>query len=691
MASRRTERKLGREFRKIEPKLRMIAKAYDNVNAIRSDFASAVRIKPAKAKALAPEDDRPRLCDDVPPKKLKTPKFKETSDSIEVNVFLSRFSSLDKHDAGAKKAGVTCEIEDGSMATATVPLSELASIAELQSIAHIELGEPLKSPDLVLTSQDPQAPTAKTRKLAGRDSGGKNVLIGIIDVQGFDFSHPDFLDKDGNTRWVSIWDQGGDLRPAPAERGFEYGAEITQDNMDAAMAGSKGAGVPAWALEPQSQTAVGSHGTHVASIAAGNCGVCRNAYIAGVLVELPTEIASDRRKSFYDSTRVAHAVDYLLNLAESIKDEQGLAELPVSINISLGTNGGAHDASNGVSRWIDHRLATPGRSVCVAAGNSGQEKPETPDDLGFISGRIHTSGRIESRGLNSDIEWIVVGNGIADVSENELEVWYGASDRFAVSVTPPGLDTIGPVNPREYIQNEKLADGSFLSIYNELYHPANGSNYIGVYLSPFLKENPVVGVRPGLWKIRLHGIEVRDGRYHGWIERDDPRPRGIVGSQEYWNFPSFFAEGSNVDNTSVSSLACGHRIISVANLDLARERINISSSQGPTRDERFKPDVAATGTDIVAANGFAGDDDSRWIGMTGTSMASPYVAGVIGLMLDVAPKLTAAQILGIIQRTSQPLPGQNYQWKNDVGFGVVNALACVEEAKAASTRVKLNL
>ena len=34
-----------------------------------------------------------------------------------------------------------------------------------------------------------------------------------------------------------------------------------------------------------------SHGTHVASIAAGNRGVCRNAAIAGVLIDLPDEIA----------------------------------------------------------------------------------------------------------------------------------------------------------------------------------------------------------------------------------------------------------------------------------------------------------------------------------------------------------------------------------------------------------------
>ena len=132
------------------------------------------------------------------------------------------------------------------------------------------------------------------------------------------------------------------------------------------------------------------------------------------------------------------------------------------------------------------------------------------------------------------------------------------------------------------------------------------------------------------------------------------------------------------------------RILSVANYDPATDKINISSSQGPTRDERHKPDVAAPGTDIVAANGFAGDDDGDWLSMTGTSMASPYIAGVVGLMLEAAPKLTAAQVRGIVQRTSQPLPGRNYEWSDDSGYGVIDPKACVAEARALSHRTKLN-
>ena len=136
-----------------------------------------------------------------------------------------------------------------------------------------------------------------------------------------------------------------------------------------------------------------------------------------------------------------------------------------------------------------------------------------------------------------------------------------------------------------------------------------------------------------------------------------------------------------MENSSVSSLACGQRIIGVANLDAERGVINITSSQGPTRDNREKPEICAPGTDIVAANGFSGEED--WVSMTGTSMAAPYVTGVVGLMLSVEPRLTAAQITGILRRTAAPLPGHDFNWRDDAGFGSIDANTCLREAARA--------
>jgi subtilisin family serine protease len=673
---------------KLDPKLRMLAGGSTEVNCFRAEHAAAVRVDEEVAERLPPR--RGQFSAPAPPTPVAAeaaePEPEEPAPRAQVSVFLGLTSDM----AGRRPddlPGVTSQRAD--LLTAEMAVDEAIELRDRSRIASVELGQPLALPTAQAGAQVPDAPDDSLRRIEGaeRHRFGEGVLVGLIDVGGFDFAHEDFLNEDGTTRFVAIWDQGGDTHPPPQLPGgtFEYGSELRAEHLNRAIAEAEAHGLPAVELEPQSQMSEGSHATHVASIAAGNHGVCRKAWIAGVLIDIP-EQELGRRQSFYDSTRIAHAVDYLIALAERLRVEHDLPSVPVSINISLGTNGHAHDDSAAVNRWIDLALTRPGRCVCVAAGNAGQERAEHPEDLGWLTGRVHTSGRIPATELAVEIEWNVIGNGIADLSENELELWYAPQDRFEVQVKPPGLPWTEPVAPGKYIENRELPDSTFLSIYNELYHPVNGANYIAIFLSPRLRGE-IAGVRAGQWVVRLRGLHVRDGRFHGWIERDDPRRLGRIGPREAWVFPSWFSERSTVDDTTISTLACGARIVAVANLDETRRRVNITSSQGPTRDAREKPDIAAPGTGILAANGFS--DEAAWVRKTGTSMASPYVAGVAGLMMAVNPQLTAAQIIGILKRAAQPLPGSGFDWRNDAGWGQIDPGRCLAEAAEMLERTDL--
>ena len=705
----------GDGARRLHPRLRVIRNGDRFVNAVRSDATSTVAcalpasfggagVPPTPVFAASSPEDLLTLRDGARAPKKKLPKRgriedQPRADEAYVNVLIelypersgvpageqaSAMTSLDERleaalpDADRERIGGAV-LHRRNFIAATVPVSLLHTLEGDPAVAYVHPSDPLKH------DAPPTAAAAGAASKAIGDAAtygrGAGVLIGIVDVGGFDFAHPDFLDAEGKTRFVAIWDQGGGHRVPPAARGFDYGAELTKPQMDAAIAAAKKNGVPpATLLERQSQTSPGSHGTHVASIAAGNSGVCPAAHIAGVLIDvpLPEDPVERRRTTFSDTSRIVHAVEYLLRLANEM-------QVPLVVNISLGTNGGAHDGSNGVSRWLDACLAAPGRAICIASGNAGQEKAEADGDLGWIMGRIHAQGRVPARGLEVELEWTVVGDGIEDRSENELEIWYGSGDRFAVAVKPPGATGWITVAPRQFVENHRLGTGTTLSIYNELYHPTNGANYIAVYLSPNLDPADFRGIEAGVWKVRLIGEEVRDGRFDAWIERDDPAELEPAGARRLFRFPSFFTEASNTDSHSISSLACGHRVIAVSNLDDARQRIHATSSQGPTRDGRFKPEIAAPGTNVAAANGFA-DPDEPWIAMTGTSMASPYVAGVVGLMLGANPGLSAAQCAGILLRTARPLPGASYEWGNAVGFGRINPTAAVEEAKRANDR-----
>jgi len=65
------------------------------------------------------------------------------------------------------------------------------------------------------------------------------------------------------------------------------------------------------------------------------------------------------------------------------------------------------------------------------------------------------------------------------------------------------------------------------------------------------------------------------------------------------------------------------------------------SSRGLTADSRIKPDIASPGIFIQAA---AAGTTNGYKTLSGTSMSSPFTAGVAALMLDANPSLTPAQI-----------------------------------------------
>ena len=706
--------------RRLDPRLRVIRNGDANVNQIRSEISTTVASQgelARKAPVQEPEQAlEPNLTQDMTATEPaapgmfdksnlgKRPKLKSqpAAHNSYVNVFIElapertfghsnetaaaekTISAIKKNSqkaSGNKNRIKTAYLRRRNLVLATIPVDQIKNLEMSPGIAFVHRSEPLKL-DIPKPTAANKGPPAKNVGSKSVHKNGEGIIIGIIDVGGFDFSHQDFTDPSGNTRFLAIWDQGGDFRSPPISHGFDYGAEFLRTHLNAAIKDSKAAKLPPTELERQSQREPGSHATHVTSIAAGNKGVCPKADIVAVLIDIPTigDERAERQFTFSDSSRIIHAVEYLLAIAK--KENK-----PISINISLGTNGGAHDGSSGTSRWLDALLATPGRAISLAAGNAGQEKSETPEDMGWIMGRIHTSGQIRQKGLETDLEWTVVGNGIGDISENELEIWFGCQDRFSVSVQPPGSAEWITVGPREYVENHRLSSGTTLSIYNELYHPTNGSNYISIYLSPNLSRDNLRPVQAGVWRVRIRGDEIRDGRFHAWIERDDPYEIGRIEETRLFRFPSFFSQKSNVDSHSISSLACGHRVIAVANADLANLKINISSSQGPTRDDRMKPEIAAPGTEIVAANGFD-TAANAWVTMTGTSMASPYVAGVVGLMLAAKPSLTSAQCAAILQRTSRPLPGTTYDWKNDSGFGMIDPEQAVLEASTFNKRIE---
>jgi serine protease AprX len=98
---------------------------------------------------------------------------------------------------------------------------------------------------------------------------------------------------------------------------------------------------------------------------------------------------------------------------------------------------------------------------------------------------------------------------------------------------------------------------------------------------------------------------------------------------------------------TVGPPGCARYVITVGASD-DNDRIARFSSRGPTSDGRVKPDIVFPGVSITAAQASGTQlgpvAEEGYITIDGTSMATPHASGVVALMLQANPELTAAQV-----------------------------------------------
>ncbi len=125
-------------------------------------------------------------------------------------------------------------------------------------------------------------------------------------------------------------------------------------------------------------------------------------------------------------------------------------------------------------------------------------------------------------------------------------------------------------------------------------------------------------------------------------------------------------------------------IVTVGSITNTGQRSIFNSSRGSGYG--VKLDLVAPGSNIISTipNNTTGPN-------SGTSMASPHVAGVCALVLSANPCLTGQQVRDIIEQTSQKVGGYSYTttagrpngtWYNQMGYGLVDAFAAVQMAQS---------
>src|SRR5690554_2055621 len=121
------------------------------------------------------------------------------------------------------------------------------------------------------------------------------------------------------------------------------------------------------------------------------------------------------------------------------------------------------------------------------------------------------------------------------------------------------------------------------------------------------------------------------------------------------------AAAGNDGNSSPLYPAAYNNVISVANSTQNDRKAN-SSQYGNTID------IAAPGTNILSTV-----PTSTYGNASGTSMASPLVAGMLGLMKSYVPTATNQQLIDCLLNTADPMPNDTYFNNGWLGSGRLNA------------------
>lgn len=443
---------------------------------------------------------------------------------------------------------------------------------------------------------------------------GMGVIIGFVDT-GIDTTHPDFKFPNGTTKILYVWDQTVQGR---SPSGFNYGFECSSIDIENGTC-------------PEMDSF--GHGTHVAGIAAssghatGNyTGVAPDANI--IFVKSGKQVCNGGSWTF-DDANVLDGINYIVNRSRQLGRK-------AVINLSLGGNIGGHDGTDPLEQALD-AFVKSGTSIVVAAGNEARSNTH-------VHGQLNNSNPAT---INMELR--------QNTTNLQIDTWYSMQDSINATLISP--------NGQTYPVGEQA--GSRLSALENI-TSRRSSTLLGQEV--YFEVNSPLSLPQFGWRIQLTPQDGHEkGVWDSWVDAN------ACSSPAAFFLPG---EGYIIDpNDTIGIPGNAHNVVTVGayvtrptwvasngerygSTALLLGAIAPFSSLGLTRDGRIKPDIVAPGMYIVSSRSHLipssnTDPDRFHRVLAGTSMAAPHVSGIIALMLQYAPSLSAMQIAALLKNTAR--------------------------------------
>ncbi|MBR1475497.1 MAG: S8 family peptidase [Muribaculaceae bacterium] len=579
--------------------------------------------------------------------------------------FLALLTFVDPAQSPDVLKAYGCRVVDhvGRIHIVDIPVAEVAALSSDPRIERIE-AERMPRPAMDITPGQVNATQVYTGVGLPQAFRGRGVVSGVFD-SGFDVTHPAFWDADGNLRVKYYYDFY--WPNADGTRG--HALETPED-------------IAAYAHSQYTSSSV--HGTHVMGTMAG--APVQGKY-PGMAPESDIYIADFKsvRSEFENPDEETSALVVLG--FKYLFDRAAAQDRPCVVNFSS-----CESLTLTRQRTLEgealQQLVGPGRIIVAAAGNDGfrsahmaKGEDEYQAGVGLINGV--GSGEV----LDMDI-----------VTPVNQRVRF---DFFGMKLLGGGIegtiifntDSIDSLQGDTCLLTTQVSLGEIsLKIYKSDYQDNRGSVY------------HIDGHMPNIAYLLLcGGACLLTGDGPAWMYSDlflSPFTN-IVGSATYSHAaPGYSVSWPATLDGIISVGATGYKntfrnIDGQTNSDMLsfapdqEGHITVFSSRGPTFDGRIKPTVVAPGLNINAAyNSFSSsaENDRKsltdkvvvdgktyyYLAESGTSMASPVVAGAVALWLEADPTLTPERIVDVLEHTTtKPDASMTYP-NNTYGYGQID-------------------
>ncbi|MEZ7627789.1 S8 family serine peptidase [Pauljensenia sp. 20925_1_91] len=442
-----------------------------------------------------------------------------------------------------------------------------------------------------ISTQDPANLSAQLMMHADQiTQKGDGKVVAVIDT-GVDMTHPAFTGALGGTPALSA-DKVASLTPqlgngktgGYVSEKFPFAYDYADNDPDASPTGE-----------------AGSHGTHVAGITAGNAGE-----IVGIAPDAQIIVAKVARSSnggIPDSALLA-ALDDMVVLRPDV------------VNLSLGQTGGMDNEADSMYATVFKSLQDAGVTVNAAAGNeytagygnlSGKNLPYVSDP--------DSSVLCEPASYSSVVSVASVDNSLAHSA-------------FTVGDRNIAYQRAGGADGQKMPDLSDLTGGPFEYVDGGIGSPEDGQALKAKY--PEGLAGKIVLVKRGSLTFQDKFNNIAGFKPAGFIVYNNvPGDSLVVMSLATDGVPAAFI--SQADGEAMLA-AADHRLsVAPGKVVPPSSKYSMSSfsSWGVTPDLRLKPEVAAPGGNIYSAV-----PGGTYEFMSGTSMATPQMAGVSTVVLE---------------------------------------------------------